>query len=484
MRKQKGITLIALVVTVIVLLILAAVSITALTDEDKGVVTKAKTAAQKTEDAAKAEDDEIQEILDYADSEWEDNSDDTTYYDTEFSTAYADIDIVWLDTSNSVISSPNAPVVGSLTPIKYSGTTEVTTTSSDSAWYSYVKGSGTTENTSSKWANAKDSSGNYFVWIPRFAYRIIYYADSSKTTVSGYSDGRGIVDVNGTSVYSLDSGIQTITYSGNSYIVHPAFETNLEVGGWSSDIAGFWVGKYETNGDTQIKPGVASNSATSISDMFTNAKSFLSSMNSHMMKNSEWGAVAYLTWSEYGKNGHEIDMNNNASYYTGYGAGSTNATTTDSSYAYNTTQGQGASSTGNIYGVYDLSGGCVEYVAAFNNTDTNGWEASYGSSFAGTSNSSTKYATKYYNSGTVAKGSGIYSVGKTGDATKEVYSGTSPYSLNGDFSVYVCSTNPFFIRGGSVANGSGTGIFYLHNFCSGWGNGGASDRSYRIILCQ
>ncbi len=69
MRKQKGITLIALVITIIVLLILAAVSITALTDEDKGVVTKAKQAASKTEDAADQEDADIKEIIDYADSE-------------------------------------------------------------------------------------------------------------------------------------------------------------------------------------------------------------------------------------------------------------------------------------------------------------------------------------------------------------------------------------------------------------------------------
>ncbi len=69
MKKQKGITLIALVITIIVLLILAAVSITALTDEDKGVVTKAKQAAQKTEDASEQEDADIKEITDYADSE-------------------------------------------------------------------------------------------------------------------------------------------------------------------------------------------------------------------------------------------------------------------------------------------------------------------------------------------------------------------------------------------------------------------------------
>ena len=68
-RKQKGITLIALVITIIVLLILAAVSITALTDEDKGVVTKAKQAAKKTEEASDQEDADIKEITDYADSE-------------------------------------------------------------------------------------------------------------------------------------------------------------------------------------------------------------------------------------------------------------------------------------------------------------------------------------------------------------------------------------------------------------------------------
>ncbi len=69
MRKQKGITLIALVITIIVLLILAAVSITALTDEDKGVVTKAKQAAQKTEEAADEEDSDIEGIYDYFEEE-------------------------------------------------------------------------------------------------------------------------------------------------------------------------------------------------------------------------------------------------------------------------------------------------------------------------------------------------------------------------------------------------------------------------------
>ena len=42
--------------------------------------------------------------------------------------------------------------------------TTVDTTSSDTEWYNY-------EN--KKWANAKTEDGSMWVWIPRYAYRII-----------------------------------------------------------------------------------------------------------------------------------------------------------------------------------------------------------------------------------------------------------------------------------------------------------------------
>ena len=87
MKRQNGITLIALVVTIIVLLILAGVSITALTDDEKGVVTKAKQAATKTEEASDEENEDIKEIMDYVDSEdWGNstgNTDDSTEEDSE-----------------------------------------------------------------------------------------------------------------------------------------------------------------------------------------------------------------------------------------------------------------------------------------------------------------------------------------------------------------------------------------------------------------
>ena len=75
-----------------------------------------------------------------------------------------------------------------------------------------------------------------------------------------------------------------------------------------------------------------------------------------MMKNDEWGAVAYLSKSRYGKSA-EVDRNGNSSYYTGGGSGN----------AYVNNVGQ------------STTGGAWEYVAAYvDNGDSN--LTSYGSS--------------------------------------------------------------------------------------------------------
>lgn len=96
------------------------------------------------------------------------------------------------------------------------------------------------------------------------------------------------------------------------------------------------------------------------------------------MKNTEWGAVAYLSHSRFGID-KEININN---YYnstskeckTGYSA---KLTTGQGTYkgeygaggnynsAYNTTIGYLASTTGNISGIYDMAGGVHEYMASY-----------------------------------------------------------------------------------------------------------------------
>ena len=425
---------------------------------------------------------------------------------TAITTTYGRIDVIWLDRYNKVISTPNAPKLGDMTKVTWTETTDGWTedTTAKSTWYNYTAGTGNDDNLSSMWANAKDSKGSYFVWIPRYAYRITYYSDDNYTTPTGYYDGYGMWNADSRDVkYKLDSGIETVKYNENKYIVHPAFETNLDNGGWDSELAGFWMAKYEMsrNGATDSNegsgynttflsvPNVQSARTITIGNMYNVAKSYDTLKESHLIKNSEWGAVAYLTQSQYGRNGHEIDINNSTSYITGNGGGSTSASRTSGApNPYNTTIGAKASTTGNVYGVYDMSGGAWEYVAAFNNTDTNNYESSFGSTFASTSGTSDKYATKYYNETTSSDGNArIYTYGKIGDATKEVNKGgaydlsnTSRYNnWFGDYSSLCYAGFSFVKRGGHCNYGAYAGVFCSRSYSGD----SSSDGSFRAVLC-
>ena len=66
MKKTNGITLIALVITIIVLLILAGVSIATISGEN-GIVTKAKEAAERTDAAEKKEQEDLSKIESWID---------------------------------------------------------------------------------------------------------------------------------------------------------------------------------------------------------------------------------------------------------------------------------------------------------------------------------------------------------------------------------------------------------------------------------
>ena len=199
------------------------------------------------------------------------------------------------------------------------------------------------------------------------------------------------------------------------------------------------------------------------------------------MKNSEWGAVAYLTHSQYGRNGNEIRINNNNSFLTGSAAKTKDESSSTDTNSYNTTDGMLASSTGNITGIYDLSGGAGEYVSAFNNEDTNDCFTSFGSSFASTSKSSDEYATQYINSGSSGNAiTAVYSTGKTGDATKEVRTNNNSRNWCGDYSLILRSVYPFFVRGSSHSSASGAGVF-----SSAYSNGNSlNHNSFRIVLAH
>jgi len=383
---------------------------------------------------------------------------------TQFNKAYGVIEIVWLDTDNNVISDALSPAsyLGGLTPVKWTGTAgsyiETTTTTSDTDWYSYTAQTGaTTSGGTSKWANAVTSDGNaYFVWIPRYAYKITYFdnetnkeayrADNTSTTgIVGYSTIYGMLDitgekqklVEGTKPTNVTGTVKTSAYS--DYIPHPAFE-------FDGAKPGIWVGKYQSSGSTTtvtIKPdeivlttvGVKSNIFTANQGVKT---TYGLTSDSHMMKNTEWGAVAYLTESKYGRNGTKVSTNNNSGFYTGRSAGSSN--TSSFSYVYNTENGILASTTGNIFGIYDMSGPIYQYVAGYIDNE-----------YAGTTliNADTKYK-DVYSIGSSDTSANNYSANKgiKGDAVYETSTdGTTCTSWHKNHSYFPNISGTVFLRG-------------------------------------
>ena len=363
---------------------------------------------------------------------------------------------------------------GLLTPIKWNGSSWVVTTADDDSWYNY--------STSSKqWANARTSDGSMWVWIPRYAYQISsgYHTNSSSggTINIKFMQGTSNTAADGTTSWNNASG------SGN-WNIHPAFNYN-------GTKAGIWVAKFEASrsnatsssagsGSTmKIQPGVQSWRSISVNDIFNTCKNYNSSLNSHMMKNSEWGAVAYLSRSSYGKNG-EIWINNSSSYITGSAGNSASASSnTGTTNDYTSTQGVNASTTGTVYGIYDMSGGAYEYVAAYVNNGNSNLNT-YGSSLV---NETRSYMKDVYDMGSgdtrganYAANSDVY-----GDAVYETSSSaSSPYtnSWHGDYSNFPYSGNPFFFRGGFFSRGSNAGAFYF-NYSAG---SAGSYYSFRPVL--
>ena len=379
---------------------------------------------------------------------------------------------------------PNMPKLDTnMIPVYYDETTETWKkadgSNENNNWYDY---------NNKKWANSVTvSEGNrskYLsanpgieipmediltmqVWIPRYKYKVWNYnADGTKTSNPQEIQITWEASSNNTSEITCEDKIQgengdgtsetcklkatnevcTDEVCNNKTYTHPGF--------YNSD--GFWIGKFELTGtinDITVKPNLSSVRSQNVSSFREGIEKVTASSNkygltantSHMITNMEWGAVAYLSHSKYGTctNGecHEIGMNNNSSYKTGCGAeaGSASSTTCNE---YNTELGKGASTTGNIYGVYDMSGGAWEYTMANmvykdGTTPMSGYSSNWNSGYTGRvyyDNSTDKnvtwqeYEGKEYPTTYIDKYSyswGSKKATKLGDSVKEVYGDSS-----------------------------------------------------------
>ena len=308
-----------------------------------------------------------------------------------------------------------------------------------------------------------DDITTMWVWIPRF----------NTTTPSNYNGG----------TQAKPNAID-VTFVKQNEVALDAFTFG------NKELSGFWYGKFEishttlTSSETNdnlgctnetcssangtiIKPNVTSLVRNNISNFFyasrsmeqpNNSFGFVSSeVDTHMSKNNEWGAVAYLTHSIYGRCSNsttctEIGINNNNSYKTGYGAkaGSSSSATNG---AYNTTLGKDASTTKNIYGIYDMSGGAWEYVmGVYNKTISNAGFSSLPD-------------TKYYNNYT-----GSSYTGHALTETKNWYSDDDAYFVNASY--------PWFVRGGSYSINTSAGVF---SFSGSIGISSATNSSHLVI---
>ena len=358
-------------------------------------------------------------------------------------------------------------------------------------WYSYENGI---------WANAvlmsndnynkyKDKSVGtkiemneilgFYVWIPRFKYNIINstsYTNYERITNVIFEKGNDstgtiecidkISNLEDAHIYSevCKDNYYNRIYDNLSTYTHPSFK----------DSNGFWVSKFLVSEGEKIIPNNTImkkniNEANSISSKYH---------KSHVLTNMEYGAIILLSNSAYGKTGNKmysnddnytftrIYANTNEYEVTGcsseYNIHTSNIVTettktcisyndlTDYSHVSNSIKypigyaGAGASSTGNISGVYDLASISGEIVSAFV-ADNNG-----------NSPVTTNYYDLYsYNEyvGKVSSSSNIYNLYryKLGDGIRENYRSFNESGMWHSGSLMQNKESGILVRGGNVS---------------------------------
>ena len=403
-----------------------------------------------------------------------------------------------------------------LIPVTYNSSGDVVVADTNTKWYDY---------SNHEWANAvlvncADSTikSKYFnddmslkssaagltismdeilqmyVYIPRYRYKL--FNAENRTSVEH------AIEIE----FEPKSTPKSNDSRDGEWLTHPAFTFG------NTELPGIWVGKFEASGTTDnytIKPNLKSLTAINVSTMFNTSRTVTttktsiygtnsSTSDSHMIKNMEWGAVAYLTNSIYGRynnastcidSGCEVWINNINTYVQGqYGPSITGCAGTsvnaDSSNSQNScasgydwkNKGVNASTTGNQYGVYDMSGGSWEYAMGVQK-DSNGNVQVGSSGFSTSSLPDSKYYDLYDYQAEDGVGYARYHLG---DATREVLKNNSSQGQNiwwSDFAYNIYSSNPWIDRGGGYTRDSAAGVFYFHRDSGGLDNAGASFRS-------
>ena len=241
----------------------------------------------------------------------------------------------------------------------------------ENEWYNY---------TNKQWANAvvvkenkrdyyraakggtvikEDDILGYFVWIPRFAYKI-QCKDVGGCTTPQYFD----ITFQNKTVKSTDTSVGT-------YYTMPGFTLG------NKELNGLWIGKFETTGTVQnptIKPNVQINNSPNIATSYESlVKADYGNKNiTRVSKMSEISPAIFLSYTNYGIK-DVIRPNSYATddhiHITGCGGEKTEdgtvALTSTCIDKFGSTTSYPQSTTGNIYGIFDLNFGAGENYMTF-----------------------------------------------------------------------------------------------------------------------
>lgn len=278
--------------------------------------------------------------------------------------ATCDITVIKADGSFSEEKGVNIPKLGNgMMAIIWDenaneGQGDWVTPNSVNDWYKYSE-------EDKKWANAITEDGSMWVWVPRYGYQIS----------TNYNKGGNLF---GTINIKFLKGITNIAADGKNtwdnaskeenWNIHPGFE-------YDTTKPGLWIAKFQAsrsdstagsygNSETlRVVPSVSRWRGSTLDVIYTKCLEYNTNLNSHLTKNTEWGAVTYLAQSSYGAN--KQITNNIDERLTGgrkellYHKETSNSTTA------------------NIYGVYDMAGGGSEYVAAYVNSKNDRYMKEY-----------------------------------------------------------------------------------------------------------
>ena len=412
----------------------------------------------------------------------------------------------------------------SMIPVKYNTETAAWKSvadpeAADSDWYNYGN---------KQWANAvtvvnpQDYKGQakpikqsdilgFWVYIPRYRYKVLRFSPKDPAVPAQNFE---------IEFENKDSKKAIPTATGD-WATHPAFTFGTK------ELNGIWFAKFETTG-TNTQPTVLPNerhiegynSGLRIGGFYTVAKSLgvndpnnvggnsvttnqnahhLAKLSSHMVNNNDWGAATYLSASKYGAgyNGVQINANGakrnsdikswgttgcgpqsngNTGYYSDSGTLGTPQACGNADRAYNGTLGQLASTTNNPTGIYDMSGGGWEYVAASYTTNLNESGVSDQGNYFGT-----KAHPPYVNTYNFSDPNSCTFSTCGGQALYETNNGinnSSTAQWNGNYMYFVTSSYPWFYRGGYYSNGSNAGLFSTNDL-DGYGYYGGA---FRVAL--